>query len=213
MAHDLQANTCRRGKHFSSRGRPLNRSVPNVTRAGLLACCLLLLPISAQTQEGQFEVRSGESLLESGVYYVSARLNYELSDEALEALKSGVALTFELHIELTRTRRFWIDPEIANLVQSYELQYHALSDRYIVKNLNSGGQNTFATLFSALNTMGRVADLPIIDAALLDPDATYNVRIRAVLDQDRLPGPLRLFALWQDGFKLESDWYGWSLSE
>jgi len=191
----------------------LNRSVPNVTRAGLLACCLLLLPFSAQTQEGQFEVRSGESLLESGVYYVSARLNYELSDEALEALESGVALTFELHIELTRTRRFWIDPEIANLVQSYELQYHALSDRYIVKNLNSGGQNTFATLFSALNTMGRVVDLPIIDAALLDPDATYNVRIRAVLNQDRLPGPLRLFALWQDGFKLESDWYGWSLSE
>ncbi len=213
MAHDLQANTCRLGKHSGSRGRPLNRSAPNVTCAGLLACCLLLLPFSVQTQEGHFEVRSGETFLEDGVYYVSARLNYELSDEALEALNSGVALTLELHIELTRTRRFWADPEIASLVQSYELQYHALSDRYIVTNLNSGGQNTFATLFSALSTMGRVEDLPLIDAALLDPDATYNVRIRAVLDQDRLPGPLRLFALWQDGFKLESDWYGWSLSE
>lgn len=191
----------------------MNRSVRNVTRAGLFACCLLILPFSAQTQEGQFEVRSGETYLEDGVFYVSALLNYELSDEALEALNSSVALTLELHIELTRTRRFWADPEIASLVQSYELQYHALSGRYIVTNLNSGGQNTFATLYSALNMMGRVVDLPLIDAALLDPDATYNVRIRAVLDQDRLPGPLRMFALWQDGFKLESDWYAWSVSE
>ena len=158
-------------------------------------------------------MRSGETFLEDGVFYVSALLNYELSDEALEALNSGVALTLELHIELTRTRRFWPDPEIASLVQSYELQYHALSGRYIVTNLNSGGQNTFATLYSALNMMGRVVDLPLIDAALLDPDANHNVRIRAVLDQDRLPGPLRMFALWQDGFKLESDWYGWSLNE
>ena len=122
-------------------------------------------------------------------------------------------MTFELQIELTRSRRFWVDPEIAKLVQTDELQYHALSERYIVKNLNCGGQNTFATLFSALSVIGRVVELPIIDAALLDPDATYNIRIRAVLDQNRLPGPLRLFALWQDGFKLESDWYGWSLSE
>ncbi len=213
MAHDLQANTCRLWKHCSSRRRPFNRSAPNVTRAGLLACCLLLFPFSAQAQKGQFEVRSGETFLEDGVFYVSALLNYELSDEALEALNSGVALTLELHIELTRTRRFWTDPEIASLVQSYELQYHALTERYVVTNLNSGGQDTFATLYSALNMMGRVVDLPLIDAALLDPDATYNVRIRAVLDQDRLPGPLRMFALWQDGFKLESDWYGWSVSE
>ncbi len=213
MARDMQAKTCRLGKHSSSLGRPFNRLLMRFSRTGLLACCLLLLPLAAQSQVGGFEVRSTDTFLENGVYYVTALLDYNLSDEALEALNSGVALTFELQIELTRKRRLWFDLEIANLVQTYELQYHALSGRYIVKNLNSGGQNTFATLFSALSTMGRVMDLPIIDAALLDPDATYNVRIRAVLDQDRLPGPLRLFALWQDGFKLESDWYGWSLGE
>ena len=212
MARDLQANTCRLGKHFSSLERPSKRLLPGFRYLGRLACCLLLLPLSAQAQVGRFDVRSADTFLEDGVYYVTARLDYNLSDEALEALRSGVALTFELQIEVTRRRRFWIDPEVASLVQSYELQYHALSNRYIVRNLNSGEQNTFATLFSALNAMGRIEDLPIIDAALLDPDATYNLRIRAVLDQDRLPGPLRLFALWQDGFKLESDWYGWPLN-
>ena len=173
----------------------------------------MLLPFVARSQGGRFEVQNTSTFLEDGVYYVTAWLDYTLSAEALEALESGVALTFELQIELTRRRRFWVDPEIATLVHTDELQYHALSERYIVKNLNSGGQNTFATLFSALSVIGRVVELPIIDAALLEPDATYNIRIRAGLDQNRVPGPLRLFALWQDGFKLESDWYGWSLSE
>lgn len=213
MAHDLRAKTCRLGKHLSFQARPLNRLLPRFSRISLLACCLLLLPFVARSQDGRFEVQNTSTFLEDGVYYVTAWLDYTLSAEALEALESGVALTFELQIELTRRRRFWVDPEIAKLVQTDELQYHALSERYIVKNLNSGGQNTFATLFSALSVIGRVVELPIIDAALLDPDATYNIRIRAVLDQNRLPGPLRLFALWQDGFKLESDWYGWSLSE
>lgn len=213
MAHDLRAKTCRLGKHSSFQARPLSRLLPRFSRISLLACCLLLLPFVARSQDGRFEVQNTSTFLEDGVYYVTAWLDYTLSAEALEALESGVALTFELQIELTRRRRFWVDPEIATLVQTDELQYHALSERYIVKNLNSGGQNTFATLFSALSVIGRVVELPIIDAALLDPDATYNIRIRAVLDQNRLPGPLRLFALWQDGFKLESDWYGWSLSE
>ena len=213
MAHDLRAKICRLGKHSSFQARPLNRLLPRFSRISLLAYCLLLLPFVARSQDGRFEVQNTSTFLEDGVYYVTAWLDYTLSSEALEALESGVALTFELQIELTRERRFWVDPEIARLVQTDELQYHALSERYIVKNLNSGGQNTFATLFSALSVIGRVVELPIIDAALLDPDATYNVQIRAVLDQNRLPGPLRLFALWQDGFKLESDWYGWSLSE
>lgn len=213
MAHDSRAKTCRLGKHSSFQSGPLNRLLPRFSPISLLACCLLLLPFIAESQDGRFAVQNTNTFLEDGVYYVTAWLDYTLSAEALEALESGVALTFELQIELTRERRFWVDSEIARLVQTDELQYHALSERYIKKNLNSGGQNTFATLLSALGAIGRVVELPIIDAALLDPDATYNVQIRAVLDQNRLPGPLRLFALWQDGFKLESDWYGWSLSE
>ena len=42
-----------------------------------------------------------------------------------------------------------------------------LSQRYIVRNLNSGDQDSFATLYSALNSLGRVQGLPVIDDALL----------------------------------------------
>ena len=128
-------------------------------------------------------------------------------------LENGVVLPIQLQLRVNRVRRFWLDGDVASLEQNYQLSYQPLSERYVVKNLNSGEQDSFATLFSALNTMGRVVDLPIIDASLLDPDGTYEIAMRAVLDQNTLPGPLRLIAFWSSGFRLESKWYVWKLSD
>ena len=94
MAHDLRAKICRLGKHSSFQARPLNRLLPRFSRISLLACCLLLLPFVARSQDGRFEVQNTSTFLEDGVYYVTAWLDYTLSSEALEALESGVALTF-----------------------------------------------------------------------------------------------------------------------
>lgn len=183
--------------------------------AAITACLVSLTGIfgTASAQDGSFEVRSASSRLYDGVYFATARIDYRLSDDALEALDSGVALTVQLQIELTRKRRFWTDPQVARLSQDYSLSFQPLSDRYVVKNLNSGEQDSFATLFSALNNMGRIVDLPIIDAALLSPDSKYEIALRAVLDQNTLPGPLRLIAFWSSGFRLASDWYVWKLND
>ena len=178
--------------------------------------CVLIIglaPLGAAWSKGQpFEIYSAESRLYQGVWYVTARIDFRLSEEALSALDSGVALTIELQIRLDRVRRFWIDKETATLTQRFELSYQPLSERYVVRNLNSGEQDSFATLFSALNDMGTIVDLPIIDASLLDTGAQYEIALRAVLDQNTLPGPLRLLAFWGSGFRLESDWYVWMLN-
>jgi len=150
--------------------------------------------------------------MQDGVFFATARIDYRLSEEALEALENGVALPIQLQVRVNRVRRFWLDGDVATLEVNYQLSYQPLSERYVVRNLNSGDQDSFATLFSALNTMGRIVDLPIIDASLLNPDGTYEITMRAVLDQNTLPGPLRLIAFWSSGFRLQSDWYVWKLN-
>jgi len=177
----------------------------------LLLALLLVAAGSAAAKGKPFEIREASSRLSDGVWFATARVDYQLSDDALEALENGIALTIQLQIEVTRVRRFWTDPKVASLKQNYQLSYQPLSERYVVKNLNSGEQNSFATLFSALNSMGRIVDLPLIDASILEPDAIYELAMRAVLDQDTLPGPLRLIAFWSEGFRLVSDWYRWKL--
>jgi len=192
------------------------RRVDRWVNACVGAVCILIVslaPLTVAHSKGQpFVIRSAESRLYQGVWYVSALIDFRLSDEALAALDSGVVLTFELQFELDRIRRYWMDKSIATLEQSFELSYQPLSERYVVRNLNSGKQGSFATLFSALNSMGRIDDLPLIDASLLDAGEQYEIAMRAVLDQNTLPGPLRLLAFWSSGFRLESDWYVWILN-
>ena len=179
------------------------------------ACLLVLLLIcgTALAEGGRFDVRSASARQIDGVYFLDARIDYRLSDKALEALQNGLELTIQVQIEVIRKRPLLPDVGVAELSQDYLLSYQPLSRRYLVKNANSGEQSSYATLFSALNSIGRISRLPVIDASLLDPDARHRMRIRTVLDQNTLPGPLRLIAFWSAGFRLASEWYGWTLKD
>ena len=162
-------------------------------------------------REGYFEVRSASTQSIAGVHSLDARLQLVLSSEALAALESGVTLTIEMQVQVIRVKRFLVDSVDAELAVRYELEYRPLSQRYIVKNLNSGDQDTFATLYSALNNLGRVQGLPVIDDELLLPDRDYRLRLRAMLNTQQYPAPLRLLFFWRGQWQLQSDWFEWLL--
>jgi hypothetical protein len=180
----------------------------------MLLACLGAGALLAQDDDiGEFTVRSAESELVGGVYLVNAVIDLRLSTDATVALESGVPLTVHIEVDLVRVRRFWIDDEEADVDQRFELAFHALTERYIVRNLNSSDQASFSTLTAALNYLGRLERLPFIDAALLDPQRSYDARIKAEMDMDEFSGPLRLLTFWRRDFSLESDWYRWRLQD
>lgn len=206
-------------------------ALAGLTRALALAGLLLLfLPLVSRAQEfaasppppaalkseedpGYFAVREASAALQDGVYFLDARIEYRLSSDARRALQSGVPLTIRVEVELLKPRRLWFDSEEAGLRQRYQLEWHALSERFTVQNLNSGDQSSFSTLLGALDSLGRINHLPLIDAALLDPSHDYYLRMRAVLDVEKLTGPLRLIAFWRRDWSLGSDWHKWSLRD
>ena len=170
-------------------------------------------PLKVEEDPGYFAVREARTQLQDGVYFLDARIEYRLSSDARRALQSGVPLTIRVEVELLRPRRLWFDSEEAALRQRYQLEYHALSERFTVQNLNSGDQSSFSTLYAALDSLSRVNHFPVIDAALLDPSRDYYVRMRSVLDVEKLTGPLRLIAFWRRDWSLGSDWYKWPLRD
>ena len=175
---------------------------------------LFMRPSFAQDdveRAGYFEVRSAATRQVGGVHVLDSRLQLVLSSEALDALSSGVPLVIELQLELIRERRFWWDDAEAQLAVRYELEYRPLSQRYMVRNTNSGDQDSFATLYSALNNLGRVQGLPVIDDALLKPGDDYRVRLRALLQTQQYPAPIRLLFFWRSEWQLQSEWYEWLL--
>ena len=184
-------------------------------RAAIALLALLILGTGLAQEsverEGYFEVRSASTQPVNGVHTLDARLQLVLSSEALAALESGVTLTIELQMQVIRARRILIDSVDAELAVRYELEYRPLSQRYIVKNLNSGNQDSFATLYSALNGLGRIQGLPVIDDELLMPDRSYRLRLRAMLNTQEYPAPLRLLFFWRGKWQLQSEWFEWSL--
>lgn len=180
-----------------------------------VAGMLVFAQVSAQQlpeRQGFFDIRSATTVLNEGVYELESRLQLILSDEALEALNSGVPLTIELDFEVIRVRGLWFDALDATLTFTYELEYRPLSQRYIVRNINSGNQDSFATLYSALNNLGRIQGLPVVDDALLDPASRYRLRLQARLSTKQYPAALRLLFFWRSQWQLESDWYEWTLA-
>ncbi len=182
----------------------------------VVAILVLLFASSSIAQdpvvrEGYFEVRSASTQLVNGVHELDSRLQLVLSSEALEALNNGVPLTIELQMQLLRQRRFYVDALDAELEVRFELEYRPLSQRYIVRNLNSGDQDSFATLYSALNNLGRITSLPVIDDALLQQNRDYRVRVRAMLQTQQYPAPLRLLFFWRSQWQLQSEWFEWTL--
>ena len=175
---------------------------------------LSALNVSAQMRpnhEGYFDVRSATTILDKQNYLLDARLQLFLSDEALNALNSGVPLTIELNIEIIRSRRFMPDAKEDELQFQYELEYRPLSQRYIVRDVKGATQDSYATLFSALNKLGKVQDLVLTQNSSLDHQSKYRFRLQALLSTKQYSAPLRMLFFWRNQWDLKSEWFEWQL--
>jgi hypothetical protein len=182
------------------------RRVRTLSR-GLIVLVSLL--VGNSTWAAGFAINHAEIVLANKVYQLNARLTFDFSQDVMDAIENGVPMVLNLDIEIMRPRRYFWDEEVASLEQRYQLQYHALSEQYVVRNLNSGAQYTFFSLTAALQKIGNVDHLPIIDQQLLKNRAeeNYYARVRVGLGFNNLPVPLKLDALISSSWWLDSDWY------
>ena len=177
------------------------------------AFTVALLQPAPSHAEPAFEIKHAETVLIDDVYHINASLKFKFSDEALNALENGVPLIILFDIEVEKQRNWWINKNIATLAQGYLLLYHALSKKFVLHNLNSGTQENYSNLSSALYALGNLQHLPVLDAELLEKDADYIFRLRSYLDIESLPPPMRPLAYVSSQWQLESDWYTWTLNQ
>lgn len=173
--------------------------------------CLWPGATCAAGEDAYFTVRQAEARLRNDVYLLDADIDFHFSAAALEALNNGIPLVLEIQIKVERRRGWMWDDTIAALSQRYSLQYHALSDRYVAHNVNTGQRQSFTTLDDALYVLGTVREFPMLDRRLLDADGEYQASVRAGLVVEQLPTPMRLWAYASDQWRLDSAWYSWPL--
>ncbi len=179
--------------------------------AGAVICALPGLAPAAGDDGALFSVERAGTRLVEDVYRLDAYIDYRFSPAVLDALENGVPLTVEVRVEVIRPRWWWWDAEVAVVSQHSLLQFHALSRQYLLTSLNTGAQLSFSRLQAALEAMGTLSDIPLLDRKLLAPEVQYQARLRAQLDIESLPSPLRPVAYLSTEWRLASEWFEWPL--
>jgi hypothetical protein len=188
------------------------RRAHNLTTLALAALLAVATTASARADvlDGILEVRSAYVNNEQGVFQLFARVAYPVNDDIRAALKDGLMLSFDLDVVVSRERRFWMDETIAEYTLKRELIYHAVSDRYVARDVDSrtNDQRSYSTLEEALGT---VEAWPFLLSPQLSANRHYRVSLRAGVRRGRLSDTMRVLLFWTDDWHRESEWFSWSL--
>ena len=161
--------------------------------------------------EGRFEIRSADLELKDGVYHLNARVDLPVGEAVRRGLAEGVPVGLELDLDIERVRQLLPNSRVAELTQRYHLQYNAVSARYILRNDNSGQQESLGTVDAALEQLSEIHGLPVLDKSLITADRRYEASVRAKVDYGSVPFSLRVLMFWVNEWHRESDWYTWTL--
>ncbi len=189
-----------------------NNAMPALYKTVSQTCLLLiLLCISHAGFANTTQFLSTHTYRENNTYYLDAAYDFELTEEAYKALRHGIS--FEIHAQFQlRMKRKWLwDKLITEKMLMYKLEHKPLTENYLTINLTTGLRHSYDSLDAALNHIKQISKLSLFDQALLSENKTYVARIRAFLDIESLPPPMRPQAYFSSNWDIASEWYRWEL--
>jgi hypothetical protein len=179
-----------------------------VLRTGLacllaLACALVMLPAAADERIGVMAASLEPARDGSGIV-LNATFEFEMPQALEEAVHKGIALYFNIEFELFRERWYWLDRRVASSTLTYRLSYSPLTRQY---RLARGGlSQPFESLDEALSLLKSVRQWKVMDRGALNPNDSYDAKVRMRLDVSQLPKPFQVNAITSREWSLASDW-------
>lgn len=179
---------------------------------GTLLVAMVFMSLPRVSSAGNITVESARSTIVNEMVVVDADFAFEFSASALEAIESGVAIFIDIEIRLKRRRKYLWDPKLLTITRRLRIERHVLSDQYIITDMVTEKRRTFGSLEGAVEALGRLREIPIAEQSLLDGAGSYRAGIKAKLDIEALPAPLRPIAYISPSWRMASDWYQWNLT-
>lgn len=179
-----------------------------VTLIAVLALALAL--VAPRNGAADFRVLDAGSRLQDGIHRVDARIDFRFSDDAIAAMDSGVAIVVSVRMEVLRLRTL-LDETVAEVRARYRIESRSLSRTFVVTNLSTDETKTYQSFDGMIAALGEIRNFPLLDDRVLDGDEDYRVRLRATLDIESLPAPMRPLAYLNSDWRLSSDWVTWPL--
>lgn len=130
-------------------------------------------------------------------------LHNGFTPEMVEALKSGIEISFKTVVRVERVHRRWFDVFMGELKFSRSVRYDALSRVY---RLHKGsGEELLTDVHAALAGM---TQYEIVIPLVLDAESgkTYRAHVRSRLDKVGLSEPLQSILFFSSLWDVETEW-------
>jgi hypothetical protein len=171
----------------------------------------LLLLTCTSLQADTFMVESAQISSIGNGYTLNAKINYPLTPRVKEALDNGVPITFRQQFKIVHSLAvlgdYWQWDDILWTSEiRYQLSYHALTEQFILIDIDTLHQRNFSSLAAALAAMGNIKNFNLPPEYLTETDHLL-IQIRSGIDLNALPTPMRPGALISSKWQLTSPWF------
>ena len=148
-------------------------------------------------------------------YLLDADIDYFPTDTVIDALKNGIPLTFEVTIKVRESDSWlgWFERALTKRKIRFQLRYRPLSSLYEISTDHNQYQRNFVSWKSLFSNMGELRQIVIVDTGELDIKKRYQVEIKAELDINSLPLPMRPMAYIDSDWEMSSEWSKWPLHQ
>ncbi len=134
---------------------------------------------------------------------VRFRLRNAFTPEMVEALKSGIEISFRITVEVKRIHRNWFNVSMGEIQYTQSIRYDVLSKVY---RFHHGGENDLLPdVQSALDRMTRL-EVTVPLTGEVARGKPYQAGVRARLDRVGLSEPLRSIIFFSSLWDVETDW-------
>lgn len=173
----------------------------------------LLLLLAQGALASSAKITNAHAEIRENVVYLDVDLQISFDAEMIEAMRNAIPLNLTLQAVIDEPRDWWLARTVAADDRHYRLEYHALSQTWLVTDVLEHEARSYSTLDGALRALQRVRAWPISSAKRLAGQAHLVGRVRMVLDVNKLPLPLRFPALFDARWALNSEWFFWSVPQ
>ena len=185
-------------------------SLARIIRSSLILY-LTLWPLLSVADSFAAQIRHAELIDNGRDFSLQAKIDYQLSPTAKEALHKGVPLTWLVLLEIREIGLLW-DSTLYEQSAPYQLRFHALLSQYEVRTSNNESE-LFLSLNAALKFMSTPHAIKAIPAEGLSADRRYKLAVKCRFDRESLPVPLRPFSYLDAQWFLSSKWYLWPIQK
>jgi len=171
----------------------------------LILLCLFLVPVKSFAAEAKVTDLLISNTSDNLLVYL--KLENSFTEKMEEAILAGIPTTFTFILELYQERRWWFDRKISLLEARHTIKYDNIKKILYVLFTETGKEpEQFKEFSDAKIAMSELNGIAFAPLKQLTKGKPYYLRVKAKLDEVRLPLHLEYVFFFVSLWDFETDW-------